>query len=607
MRSLPLIALLFAAAPAAGQEPVSLFRADPAHTGVYPAAGSALIGLQWVFRTDGDLMASPAVADGVVYVASGDGGLYALDLLTGAERWRRELGAPSHSTPAVSGVLVYAVTRDGRIQAIDRATGRRAWEVTTGPDAPLVWGHESGDLYTSSPVVAGGILVVGAGDGHVYALDAETGAERWRFRTGGRVRSSPAVAGGRVFVGSMDGILYALDLPTGRLLWRFETEGAGLFSGDFGFDRRTIQSSPSVVDGVVYVGSRDGTMYAVDGEIGRRRFTVSHGTSWVITSPAVADGTVFLGSSDASFAQAVDALTGEERWRVATPGIVWSSPTVAGGLVLIGAGSGVLLALDRESGDERWRFRAQGGWRASPVVTDGGLVLIGDTDGVLYALRTGDGPPVRRVVFYDSAYARAAWNGDAEFWSRVFVNRGYERLGEQALAEFLAARTADRAPSVVVFALDHLPPRLAGDGGPGAPLRRYLEAGGKVVWPGVPPLLWPRDPETGRVGGYGDVAWSALDPLLGVSHAQAIFDTRGVRRTPAGRRWGLRPGGRMAWGVAPGEVSDVLAFDEWGLAAAWVRSYGGPVGTGFVRMSDRDPEAAYFATEYRPAPAVRPR
>lgn len=603
MRSVLLLAILVPIGAAAGQD-AAVFRGGVAHTGVYAPAGSSLVGLQWVFRTDGDLIASPTVADGVVYLASGDGGLYALDLLSGAERWRRELGAPSHSTPAVAGGLVYAVTRDGRIQAIDRATGRRTWEVATGPDAPLVWGHESGDIYTSSPAVARGLVIVGAGDGHVYALDAATGAERWRFRTGGRVRSSPAIADARVYVGSMDGVLYALDVATGAPLWRFETTGAGLFSGDFGFDRRTIQSSPAVADGAVFVGSRDGTMYAVDAATGRRRFTVSHGTSWVITSPAVTGGTVFLGSSDAAFAQAVDAATGEERWRAETPGIVWSSPAVAGGQVIVGVGSGVLLGLDRATGSERWRFRTQGGLRASPVVTDGGFVLIGDTDGVLYALRTGDGPPVRRVVFYDSAYARAAWNGDAEFWTRVFVNRGYERLAERALAEFLAARTADGAPSVVVFALDHLPRKLAGEGGPDAPLRRYLEAGGKVVWPGVPPLLWPRDPATGRRRGYGDVAWSALEPLLGVSHEEAIFDTRGVRLTPAGRRWGLRPGGRLAWGVAPAEVSEVLAYDEWGLAAAWVRSYGGPPGSGFVRMGDRDPEAAYFAAEYRPARAV---
>ncbi len=76
------------------------------------------------------------------------------------------------------------------------------------------------------------------------------------------MRSSPALAGGKLYVGSADGTLYALDPASGREIWRFDTEGHALESGKFGFDRRTIQSSPAVADGRVFVGSRDGFLYA---------------------------------------------------------------------------------------------------------------------------------------------------------------------------------------------------------------------------------------------------------------------------------------------------------------------------------------------------------
>jgi hypothetical protein len=435
----------------------------------------------------------------------------------------------------------------------------------------------------------------------VYALDRATGAVRWKALTGGRVRSSPAVADGRVFVGSMDGVLYALDLTTGAGVWRFETQGTTLFSGDFGYDRRTIQSSPAVLDGLVVVGTRDGTMYALDAATGRERWRVSHGMSWINTSPAIHHGVVYAGSSDARFVQAVDAASGAERWRSGTPGVVWSSPAVAGDLVLAGDGAGWLHALDRATGAARWTFRAGAGIHGSPVVA-GGLVLVGSLDGTLYALRTGPEPAIRRAVFFDSTLVRAAWHGESERLARFLETRGYAVLAAPGLAAFVDERIRDRAPSVVVFAIDHLPPPLGGNGRSPAPLRRYLEAGGKVVWPGMPPLLWPRDPGTGRPnGGLESIVWDGPAQLLGVDHQRALFDLRGVRITPAGRRWGLTGRPRLAWGVAPAGVTEVLAEDEWGLAAAWVRSYGGPPGTGFVRLGEPDPMTVYLVAEHRPS------
>jgi outer membrane protein assembly factor BamB len=129
----------------------------------------------------------------------------------------------------------------------------------------------------------------------------------------------------------MDGTLYALDLAGGRLVWRFDTEGHTLESGRFGFDRRSIQSSPAVAGGRVFVGSRDGHLYAVDAATGKLAWRADHEMSWVNSSPAVARGLVVASSSDNHFVQAVDAATGRERWRFATDRLVWSSPAVAGG------------------------------------------------------------------------------------------------------------------------------------------------------------------------------------------------------------------------------------------------------------------------------------
>src|SRR5204862_1295410 len=152
--------------------PESMFRGGPAHQGVYQGGGPTLLGLAWRAPTDGDVVSSAAIANGVVYVGSGDGFLYALDLATGARRWRYDAGSPVSSSPAVGGGLVFATARDGSVFALDEATGTRRWRLTTGPDLPLPWGHESGDHFLSSPTYVEGTVVVGAGDGGVYAVDA---------------------------------------------------------------------------------------------------------------------------------------------------------------------------------------------------------------------------------------------------------------------------------------------------------------------------------------------------------------------------------------------------------------------------------------------------
>src|SRR3954466_6967971 len=103
--------------------PESMFRGGPSHHGVYHGGGPTLLGLAWRAPTDGDVVSSPAVAGGVVYIGSGDGALYALDLYTGARRWRYDAGSPVSSSPAVGGGLVFATARDGSIFAVDAATG----------------------------------------------------------------------------------------------------------------------------------------------------------------------------------------------------------------------------------------------------------------------------------------------------------------------------------------------------------------------------------------------------------------------------------------------------------------------------------------------------
>jgi eukaryotic-like serine/threonine-protein kinase len=601
---LSMAALLTFGAAAEDREDRAQYRGGAARTGSYDVRPMrAFGGLQWRFMTGGAVRSTPAVADEAVFVGSADGYLYAIDRWTGDERWRYDAGAAVTSSPAVTDRAVFITARDNAIHAVDRRTGERLWRAATGPDAPWAWGHESADLWTSSPLAVDGLVVAGSGDGAVHALDAASGRLRWRTETGGRVRSSPATGNGRVYVGSMDGSLHVLDLRTGRRLGEGRTAGSDLFSGDYGFDRRSIQSTPAVTESGVFVGSKDGFLYAFALD-GRPRWSFDHEVSWILGGPAVGGGHVYAGSSDGRFVHAVRTDAPVEAWRHATSAPVWTSPAYARDVLSLGDSGGTVTALDAATGALLWAQRVAGPVRSSPVPGDDALYF-GSDDGAVYALR-GAPTPLRRAVFHDSAVERLSYFAASGALTDYLVGAGYERLDSARLGAWLRARTADRAPSVVVFSHDRLPADLLPGADGRSPLTSYLEAAGKVVWTGMPPLLRRVDAE-GNAPALIDTGWDATTTFLGVDHGPAIFDPFTARPTAAGRRWGLSGWWLTRWAARPGPGVTALALDEAGAAPMWVRSWGGPPGTGFVRIwaeraAPPDPGLIQGAAEYRPAP-----
>jgi outer membrane protein assembly factor BamB len=566
------------------------FRGGPAHTGVVGTRGvERLGGVAWTFETGGAVRGTPTVADGVVYVGSSDGRLYALDGADGTVRWRYDAGTAVGGAPLVMDDRLVVVSRGNRIHAVRRSDGAPQWAVATGPDLPLHWGYEGWDYLLPSPVFADGTLLVGSGDGHLYALDPADGSQRWRFRTGGRIRSAPAVVDGVAYVGSGDGFLYAVDLHDGRERAHFRTAGVDLDAAEFGFDRTQIQSSPAVVDSTLYVGSRDAALYALDLNTFEARWTFEDGSAWVVASPAVHDGIVYSARSSSGRVRAVDAATGRERWMYQTGALVFSSPVVVGGTVYVGSGDSNLYALDASDGSVRWAFPTGGMVLSTPAVWDG-VVYFGSDDGNVYALEATEGPAPRRVVYWDDAYRARSVIGSQEAHAGVrdhFAQHGYEILDSAALEPFLESGASGGVASVVVFAMDGVPSTVADPSDPAASLlRRYLEAGGKVVWPGRPPLLYAPD-EGGRI----TADRSRPTALVGADFARWNADAYPVTPTEVGRRWGLSGGRVGISGIDPGGPLTVLALDELGKAAAWVRSYGHGEGRGFVMVPPSvDPE-----------------
>lgn len=223
-------------------------------------------------------ISSPTVADGVVYI-SAVGKLYAFDGRTGTPRWSVKSGSGT-STPAVLGGVVYETKVREGLRAYDAATGavlwRKAAPIISAPalargvvysvysngsnaygvaafDAgshKVLWQSPFGGFSQSDLAVAGGLVYAGSFDGNLYAFDARSGAQKWVFKVGTEVDDVPAVANGVVYVASTeDGVHRALDASSGAPLWSAPATGHFMFS------------SPSVVNGMVFVGSDDGKLY----------------------------------------------------------------------------------------------------------------------------------------------------------------------------------------------------------------------------------------------------------------------------------------------------------------------------------------------------------
>jgi len=178
-----------------------------------------------------------------VFVGSGDGSLYAVDMDNsggvGQVRWRYETWGAVNSSPAVRGNRVYFGSRDGRLYCVDKYDGKPLWSFVTG-----------GMIEYSSPLLAEDMAIIGSTDGKLYAVKTDDGSLVWTFDTGDVIYSSPVLADGMVVTSNNGGDVYWVDQATGA-------PKAVFHAGD------AVQGLSAGPDGVVYAGSRDGFLHAL--------------------------------------------------------------------------------------------------------------------------------------------------------------------------------------------------------------------------------------------------------------------------------------------------------------------------------------------------------
>jgi outer membrane protein assembly factor BamB len=321
------------------------------------------------FKIDGDTQyGSPVgVARGLLFV-EGTRKLHALALDTGKERWHLNLPG-FFLSPAVAGNRVFVRVEwrgEGHVWAVDADAGHELWQFKF-PRVGSPYGDVGG--HVTSPVVAGGLVLVGASRS-LYALDAATGEQRWAFDAQAPISSSATAADGSVYIADFEH-LYAIDLETGTPSWDFELQGA-----------ISLFFAPIVIADQVVFGSYE-TIYALDRQSGDLLWSQALTEDNIVPS-AAAGGHIYVKSVNRLYA--LDRKTGQVTWSYQATDFV-SLPAVAGGQMYVitrAGGKSQLRALRLADGREVWKVESARLANAAPVVA-GGRVYVRTVDGRVLA------------------------------------------------------------------------------------------------------------------------------------------------------------------------------------------------------------------------------
>ncbi|MFQ5827200.1 MAG: PQQ-binding-like beta-propeller repeat protein, partial [Dehalococcoidia bacterium] len=211
---------------------------------------------------------------------------------------------------------------------------------------------------------------------------------------------------GLLYVGSREGKVFALNPENGEEEWMFppgkeKVEGA-------------IYGTPVLSGESLFLGTSDGLVYALDAKTGRSKWQNPFPDKGAIVGGlAVAGDTVFVASGNKLYA--IDAETGRPRWQQPfTAGErIWSSPVIQEDTIYFGSMDHSFYALDAKTGKERWQFSTQGAIVSTPLVRDE-AIYFGAFDGKLYALRARTGSPLWEEPF----------SGDSWFWGQAVYGAG---------------------------------------------------------------------------------------------------------------------------------------------------------------------------------------
>jgi outer membrane protein assembly factor BamB len=355
-----------------------MWRADPTHSSTAQVGPSSL-SLTWKFTTNGSVISSPSVADGIIYVGSEDKTVYAIGAWSGSLIWKFATDGPIISSPAVANGKVYVSSDDGNVYCLNAFSGTLIWRAFINSNIEFTFGDL---VLKSSPVVSGSTVYIGSLDGYMYALNANNGDVVWKAKTGGPVESSPAVADGAVYFTSQEpvaGNLYKLDANTGNIIWNLTLPYQYSFVGG-----TEMLGSPSIAAGMVFASSNWGAYYAVNAVTGHVewQFIDTTAIEFIVSSPIYVNGTVFI--IHKFNIACLNATNGHTLWSTFTGDELYDSPSYAEGKIYVATSQRHIFILDTlNNGTKIATATMPSSTWSSPTIANGRL-YIGCSDWNVY-------------------------------------------------------------------------------------------------------------------------------------------------------------------------------------------------------------------------------
>ncbi|WP_254425083.1 outer membrane protein assembly factor BamB [Rhodanobacter sp. B04] len=333
--------------------------------------------------------------------------------------------------PTVVDGVLYADSTDGKLAAIDANSGKTLWSKSTRTQGWFGWGDKKRKdaMYAGGPAVDGDLLVVGTLDGHVYGVNAKDGSPRWDAELDSEVLAAPAISGDLVLARTEDGRVYGLDRADGKRRWVYDQGSVPLLSlrGNGGL---------LAANGVVFFGSDDGKLVALREDNGAKLWEqkLSSGVGRTdIERLDDADGSILLDGSTLFAAAyhgnllAVDGPSGRPLW--GHPFSTFVSLALAGNALYGVNDQSQVWAFDKSTGADIWKNDAlMHRWVTGPAV-QGNYVVVGDLEGYVHWLQTGDGALAARMRLSKKAiHAQPLVVGDTVYVEDVKGHIGAYRL-----------------------------------------------------------------------------------------------------------------------------------------------------------------------------------
>ncbi len=350
------------------------------------------------------------------------------------------------------------------------------------PPAPL-WKFNMGGGTWAPPVVAGDRIYVGTGTGLFHAVHARDGTPAWSWKGPNGIDGRAVVGADTVYVLDTRTNLIALDRASGSLRWLTPLHDEKLAGAPVPdnptFNHRA--ATPLLLDGVVYCGSSDGGVYAIDASTGTKLWRYDAKAPVFSGVGLYGDQILMFGTMDGSVVL-LNRHTRQEVLRVRTGGGVVTTPVVAAGRLIVGSRDYMLYGFNLADGTLAWRFSYWFSWVESTPVLAGGLIYVGASD-------------YSRVTAIDPATGKARWGTPVHGmnWGTplvtedmVFTGTVSQNIAGTAISHVGGIMALDRATGAVKW---QLPAAAAPEGGFGGYAGSLALAGATIVAAGFDGFL----------------------------------------------------------------------------------------------------------------------